>query len=104
VSNITIILILNLCTQITHLSNPELASIFSTKIHQELAAQRVETYSERVDKALLTYLDTQGSLDSLLDDYNEAVYEDGDITNINQQQLRSTVFNIILLNYITRQN
>lgn len=77
---------------------------FSQKSQQDLAAQRAETYSERVDEALSTYLETQDKLDTLLDDYNEAVYEDEDVTNINQQQLRSTEFNFIVLNYIARQN
>jgi len=77
---------------------------FSQKSQQKLAALRAETYSERVGEALSTYLDTQIKLDSLLDDYNEAVYEDEDVDNIYQQQLRSTEFNFIVLNYIARQN
>ncbi len=81
-----------------------LLQYFSQKSQQDLAAARAETYSERVEEALLTYLDTQDSLDSLLDDYNQAVYEDEDITNINHQQLRSTEFTFIVLNYIARQN
>jgi len=81
-----------------------LLQFFSQKSQQELATQRAETYSERVEDALSTYLDTQDRLDSLLDDYNEAVYEDEDVTNINQQQLRSTEFTFIVLNYIARQN
>lgn len=81
-----------------------LLQFFSQKSQQELAAQRAETYSERVGEALSTYLDTQIKLDSLLDDYNKAVYEDEDVTNINQQQLRATEFNFIVLNYIARQN
>ncbi|HQJ33088.1 MAG TPA: hypothetical protein PLO13_06990 [Anaerolineaceae bacterium] len=81
-----------------------LLEFFAQKSQQELAAQRAETYSERVSEALSTYLDTQIKLDSLLDDYNEAVYEDEDVTNINQQQLRSTEFNFIVLSYIARQN
>ncbi|MEN6529070.1 MAG: hypothetical protein ABFC97_04305 [Anaerolineaceae bacterium] len=81
-----------------------LLEFFAQKSQQELAEQRAETYSERVSEALSTYLDTQIKLDSLLDDYNEAVYEDEDVTNINQQQLRSTEFNFIVLSYIARQN
>ena len=77
---------------------------FSQKSQQELAAQRAETYSERVKEALSTYLDVQSNLDSLLDDYNESVYEDMTVDNIYQQQLRSTEFNFIVLNYIARQN
>lgn len=81
-----------------------LLQYFSQKSQQELAAQRAETYSERVEEALSTYLDTQIKLDSLLDDYDEAVYEDVNVDNIYQQQLRSTEFNFIVLNYIARQN
>ena len=81
-----------------------LLQYFSQKSPQELAAQRAETYSERVEKALSTYLDTQVKLDSLLDNYDEAVYEDENVDNIYQQQLRSTEFNFIVLNYIARQN
>lgn len=81
-----------------------LLQFFSQKSQQELAAQRAETYSERVEDALLTYIDTQDKLDTLLDDYNEAVYRDKDVENIYQQQLRSTEYNFIVLNYIARQN
>ncbi|GEM_PF-5292889 len=81
-----------------------LLQFFAQKSQQELAAQRAETYSERVEEALSTYLDTQIKLDSLLDDYDEAVYEDVNVDNIYQQQLRSTEFNFIVLNYIARQN
>ena len=81
-----------------------LLQYFSQKSQQELAAQRAETYSERVKEALSTYLDVQSNLDSLLDDYNESVYEDMTVDNIYQQQLRSTEFNFIVLNYIARQN
>ena len=81
-----------------------LLQYFSQKSQQELAAQRAETYSERVEEALSTYLDTQIKLDSLLDDYNKSVYEDENVDNIYQQQLRSTEFNFIVLNYIARQN
>ena len=77
---------------------------FAQKSQQELATLRAETYSTRVEDALETYLDTQIKLDSLLDDYNEAVYEDVDVDNIYQQQLISTEFNFIILNYIARQN
>jgi len=81
-----------------------LLQYFSQKTQQELATQRAETYSERVKEALSTYLDTQIKLDSLLDDYDEAVYEDVNVDNIYQQQLRSTEFSFIVLNYIARQN
>lgn len=81
-----------------------LLQYFSQKSQQELAAQRAETYSERVKEALSTYLDVQSNLDSLLDDYDKAVYEDVNVDNIYQQQLRSTEFNFIVLNYIARQN
>ena len=81
-----------------------LLEYFSQKSQQELNAQRAETYSERVEDALTTYIDTQDKLDSLLDDYNEAVYRDEDVENIYQQQLRSTEFTFIVLNYIARQN
>lgn len=77
---------------------------FAQKSQQELATLRAETYSTRVEDALETYFDTQIKLDSLLDDYNEAVYEDVDVDNIYQQQLISTEFNFIILNYIARQN
>lgn len=77
---------------------------FSQKSQQELAAQRAETYSERVEEALSTYLDTQIKLDSLLDNYDKAVYLDEDVENIYQQQLRSIEYNFIVLNYIARQN
>ena len=81
-----------------------LLQYFSQKSQQDLAAQRAETYSERVEDALTTYIDTQDKLDSLLDDYDEAIYRDEDVENIYQQQLRSTEFNFIVLNYIARQN
>ncbi len=81
-----------------------LLEYFSQKSQQDLAAQRAETYSERVEEALSTYMDTQDKLDTLLDDYNEAIYRDEDVENIYQQQLRSTEFNFIVLNYIARQN
>lgn len=81
-----------------------LLQYFSQKSQQELAAQRAETYSERVEEALSTYLDTQIKLDSLLDNYDEAVYLDEDVDNIYQQQLRSIEYNFIVLNYIARQN
>ncbi len=81
-----------------------LLEYFSQKSQQDLAAQRAETYSERVEEALSTYMDTQDKLDTLLDDYNEAIYRDEDVDNIYQQQLISTEFNFIVLNYIARQN
>ena len=81
-----------------------LFQFFSQKSQQALAEQRAATYSERVEDALSTYLDTQIKLDSLLDDYNKSVYEDENVDNIYQQQLRSTEFNFIVLNYIARQN
>ena len=81
-----------------------LLQYFSQKSQQELAAQRAETYSERVEEALSTYLDTQIKLDSLLDNYDKAVYLDEDVENIYQQQLRSIEYNFIVLNYIARQN
>lgn len=81
-----------------------LLQYFSQKSQQELAAQRAGTYSERVNQALSTYLDTQTKLDSLLDNYDKAVYEDENVDNIYQQQLRSSEFNFIVLSYIARQN
>ena len=81
-----------------------LLQYFSQKSQQELAAQRAETYSERVEEALSTYLDTQIKLDSLIDNYDKAVYEDENVDNIYQQQLRSSEFNFIVLSYIARQN
>ncbi len=99
--NIWFIVIALLLTAVLVLN---LLQYFSQKSQQDLAAQRAESYSERVDEALLTYADTQEKLNSLLDDYNEAVYKDEDVENIYQQQLRSTEFNFIVLNYIARQN
>lgn len=81
-----------------------LLQYFSQKSQQELAAQRAETYSERVKEALSTFLDVQSNLDSLLDNYDKAVYEDENVDNIYQQQLRSSEFNFIVLSYIARQN
>lgn len=81
-----------------------LLQFYSQKSQQELAEQRAETYSERVKEALSTYLDVQNNLDSLLDNYDKAVYEDENVDNIYQQQLRSSEFNFIVLSYIARQN
>ncbi len=81
-----------------------LLQFFAQKDQQELAAQRAQTYSERVDEALQTYRINQIKLANLVNDYEEAVYENLNVTNIYQQQLKATEYNFITLQYIASQN
>lgn len=81
-----------------------LLQFFAQKDQQELAAIRAQTYSERVDEVLQTYKINQIKLANLVNDYEEAVYENLTVTNIYQQQLKATEFNFITLQYIASQN
>ena len=81
-----------------------LLQFFAQKDQQELAAQRAQTYSERVDEALQTYQTNQIILANLVNDYEEAVYENENVTNIYQQQLKAAEYNFITLQYIASQN
>lgn len=99
--NILMILIVVLLTGLVILN---LLQYFSQRSQQELAALRAETYSVRVDNALINHLNTQKLLDSLIDDYDESIYKDKNVTNINQQQFRAIEYNFLVLNYIARQN
>ena len=81
-----------------------LLQFFAQKDQQALAAIRAQTYSERVDEALQTYKTNQIRLATLVNDYEEAVYEDENVTNIYQQQLKAAEYNFITLQYIASQN
>ncbi len=81
-----------------------LLQFFAQKDQQALAAIRAQTYSERVDEALQTYKTNQIRLANLVNDYEEAVYEDENVTNIYQQQLKAAEYNFITLQYIASQN
>ena len=82
-----------------------LVGIFALNLSQYLT-ERADRNSraEQIESAQNIYQESQELLDSMLDSYNEAVYQDPDVTNINQQQLRAIEYNFITLNMIARQN
>lgn len=81
-----------------------LLQFFSQKDQQKLAAIRAQTYSDRVDEALQTYSINQMKLSNLMDGYQESVYEDENVENIYQQQLRAIEYNFVTLQFIASQN
>ncbi|MBP7212853.1 MAG: hypothetical protein KBA03_01335 [Anaerolineaceae bacterium] len=82
-----------------------LVGIFALNLSQYLT-ERADRNSraEQIESAQNIYQESQELLDSMLDSYNEAVYQDPDVTNINHQQLRAIEYNFLTLNMIARQN
>ena len=82
-----------------------LVGIFALNLTQYLT-ERADRNSraEQIENSFVRYQQNQELLDAMLESYDDAVYNDSEITNIYHQQLRATEFNFLTLNRIAKQN
>lgn len=66
--------------------------------------QRVSAYDEQVKEAQRMLSSQQFVISSLIDDYEEAVYDNPRVDTIYQQQFRATEYSLIALQIIASQN